>query len=341
MLSVAIVGGGNIAHSLAAAITLHQDVTVVIRRPIAWDLHLRFEQAGAQHTCPFEIRATHDICMVSDADVVFVALPQFAIDGIVSDLKNVLKCGATVVFVPAPAKTAGYAKELSAQGCRIVGIQRVPFISRTLEYGHSVRISEPRAVHKIFASDEAVLQELATLCRKWFGGAVKYLSSFLSFAFSNSNPLLHPARLKVLLEGGDNGKYVHCPYFYAEWTDESSELYVAADKEMYKVFKKISPESARIDYESVLDHYEVASADALTQKIRSIESFKKILAPWKQDIDSNWVPDYESRYFTEDIPFGTSIIQSYARAMDIKTPTIDEFMNIVPMGDKNHGLTSM
>ena len=329
MTSVSIIGGGNIAHSLAAVITQYQDVTVVTRRPDAWDSHISFEQAGVPHLCPFAVRATCDVVTVNDADVVFVALPQFAVGGVVMDLARTLKHGAIVVFVPAPAKTAEYAEALSAAGCQAVGIQRVPFISRTLEYGHSVRISDPRAVHKIFAPDGATLQKLTPLCQKWFGGSVEYLSSYLSFAFSNSNPLLHPARLKVLLDGGDNGKYEQCPYFYADWTDASSELYLDADGEMYSVFSKIATDAARSDYESVFDHYGVTSADALTQKIRSIKSFKPILAPWKQSDRGSWVPDYKSRYFTEDIPFGTSVIQSYARHEDINTPTIDGFVKIM------------
>lgn len=334
MTSVSIIGGGNIAHSLAVAITQHQDVTVVTRRPDAWSTHVSFEQAGVRHLCLFAVRATCDIVTVNDADVVFVALPQFAVGGIVSDLAHILKHNATVVFVPAPAKMPEYAEALSAAGCQSVGIQRVPFISRTLEYGHLVRISDPRAAHKIFALDGATLQKLTPLCQKWFGGSVEYLSSYLSFAFSNSNPLLHPARLKVLLDGGDNGKYVQCPYFYADWTDASSELYLAADREMYSVFSKIAPEAARRDYESVLAHYDVTSSYALTRKIRSIESFKKILAPWKQYAEGWWEPDYESRYFTEDIPFGTKAIQSYARQVNVETPTIDMFIREISRARK-------
>lgn len=332
MTSVFIIGGGNIAHSLAAVITQYQDVTVVTRRPDAWDTHIGFEQAGVLHLCPFAVHATSDIVAVNDADVVFVALPQFAVGGVVFDLARTLKHGAIVVFVPAPAKTAEYAEALLATGVQTVGIQRVPFISRTLEYGHLVGISDSRAAHKLFALDGATLQKITLLCQKWFGGSVEYLSSYLSFAFSNSNPLLHPARLKVLLEGGDKAKYAQCPYFYAEWTDESSELYITADHEMYSVFSKIAPEAARRDYESVFDHYNVTSVDALTQKIRSIESFKKILAPWKQDVDGVWVPDYESRYFKEDIPYGTKAIQSYARQLNIETPTIDILIREITKG---------
>lgn len=326
MKSVAIVGGGNIAHSLAAAITMHQDVVVVTRRPDAWGVRMKFEQGGELQRCPYEISATSDFNSISDADIIFITLPQFVIEETIAKLTKVVKVGASVVFVPAPAKTSDYAESFATFGCKVVGIQRVPFISRTLEYGHLVRISEPRKVHKLVVSDDSMRGEWNGLCCNWFCGHSEYLSSFLTFAFSNSNPLLHPARLNVLLGGGDNGRYKECPYFYAGWTDESSELYVAADKEMQKVFAACSPKAAECDYESVLSHYGVMTAQELTQKIRSIESFKPILAPWKQCDDGTWIPDYDSRYFTEDIPFGTQVIQAYARREGISTPVIDKMI---------------
>ena len=163
---------------------------------------------------------------------------------------------------------------------------------------------------------------------------MSYLSSFTSFVFSNSNPLLHPARLVELLHGGDMGVYERCPYFYAEWTDKSSEYYIVADREMYEVFNACAPESASVDYESVLEHYGVVNAAELTAKIRSIESFKKIRAPWKENSSGQWEPDFNSRYFTEDIPYGTRIIQQYARKAGIETSMIDYMINNCPPPSK-------
>lgn len=38
---------------------------------------------------------------------------------------------------------------------------------------------------------------------------------------------------------------------------------------------------------------------------------------------NSWQQDFESRYFTEDVPFGASIIQKYARSVEIEAPTLD------------------
>ena len=330
MESVFIYGGGNIAHSLAAAISMHQPVNVITRRPEAWGDRLAWAQNGKVGHCKYDVRATSDVEGISQADLIFIALPQFAIDESLGKILPNMKQGATVVFVPAPAKCGEYAQLIKSAGGNIVGFQRVPYIARILAHGHNVQISGARVVHRLAVSDDKLKDMWTNICARWFDGATEYLSSFMTFAFSNSNPLLHPARLKVLLGGGDNGKYKECPYFYAGWTDESSELYIAADKEMRKVFSTCAPEAAACDYESVLKHYGVTTAQELTDKIRSIESFRSILAPWKKGQDGMWEPDLDSRYFTEDIPFGTKIMQEYARRNSIPVPTIDKLAGLVP-----------
>lgn len=325
MNSVCIYGGGNIAHSLAAVISVKQPVTVVTRHPDIWVDRLSFVQGGLMHNGGYDVTATSDASVVSGADIVFIALPQFAIDEAIATLLPNLRSGTEVVFVPAPARTAEYVKRIADNGCSVVGFQRVPFISRICEYGKSVSISYPRQVNKLVVSKREMRGEWVVLVQEWFGSKAEYLSSFLSFTFSNSNPLLHPARLVELLKGGDCGKYDRCPLFYAEWTDASSELYIKADEEMFNVFRAYAPECAMSDYESAFDHYEVSSSQALTQKIRTISSLKNILAPWVH-IGDKWEPDYKSRYFTEDIPFGTKMIQDYARKVGVKTPVIDDMI---------------
>lgn len=329
MESVAIYGGGNIAHSLAAVLSRYMPVKVLTRRPALWDSSLAFEQAGLVKKSKYPIAATANINELVGVDIVFVALPQFALDEAVSTIGLNMKTGATIVLVPAPAKSDEYAKTLLKCGLKVVGFQRVPFIARIGDYGHSVSISSPRAVHKLMVSDVSMELDWRRKCGKWFGGDVCYLSSFASFAFSNSNPLLHPSRLYALLCDGNNGMYERCPLFYAEWTDISSELYVEADKEMYKVFSKREPSAAQVDYESILDHYEVSSPSELTYKIRSIAAFKSILAPWKTETSGCWIPDCESRYFTEDIEYGTKVIQASGDKVGIDTPIIDLMISTI------------
>ena len=319
-MKVFVVGGGNIAHSIAAKLSRTMPVTVLTRRPAAWGSRLELHQNETVCESKFQVVATSENEAISDGDVVFVALPQFAMEITLDRIIASLKEGATVVFAPAPARIARYAEVLARRGVRTVGFQRVPYISRIIEYGKSVRISDEREIHKIVVSEPSMRAEWDERCRRLFGGKVEYLSSFLALAFSNSNPLLHPARLSVLLE---RTYYDRMPLFYEEWTDRSSELYIKADREMLDVMKRFPQIDLSVDYESVLDHYGVSSARELTNKIRSVLSFKGLAAPYKANGQGRFVPDFQSRYFTEDVPYGTMQIQRLARKVGVWTPVID------------------
>lgn len=325
---ICICGGGHIAHSLAAVLSDDgESVYVYTRNPQSWGSSLMYEKGAdlVLHKSKGRLSASNDVGIISDCDCVVIALPRFAIEDVLNQIESVLHEGQTVVFIPAPSGMEKVVEKLAIRGIDTLGFQRVPYVARTISYGHSVWISDVRNEHKIAFSRSGIVERWRRFFESKLGGRVVELSSFLSFTFSNSNPLLHPARLVELLKGGDCGKYDKCPLFYAEWTDASSELYVKADEEMFAVFRAYAPEYAMSDYESVFDHYEVSSVQALTQKIRTIASLKNILAPWVQ-IGDKWGPDYKSRYFTEDIPFGTKIIQDYARKVGVKTPVIDDMI---------------
>jgi hypothetical protein len=40
--------------------------------------------------------------------------------------------------------------------------------------------------------------------------------------------------------------------------------------------------------------------------------------------DGRWIPDFTSRYFTEDFPFGLQFIYNLARKHNLSTPNIDK-----------------
>ena len=84
----------------------------------------------------------------------------------------------------------------------------------------------------------------------------------------------------------------------------------------------------------ILEYYESTDAESLTAKISSIPAFQTIVAPMKETTEG-WVPDFSSRYFTEDFPFGLKYIQEIANSLNINVPTIDKVLKwglkVVPL----------
>jgi hypothetical protein len=76
---------------------------------------------------------------------------------------------------------------------------------------------------------------------------------------------------------------------------------------------------------TILDYYESTDAVSLTNKLKSIQAFKGLKSPMKK-VDGGYIPDFGSRYFTEDFPYGLHIVQSQARQHGVSTPMIDEIL---------------
>ena len=324
MARVSIIGGGNVAHALAAMFAREDTVTVITRRPNLWNNQLLFSLDGKLFKTSRLIYATSSMSYVSESRIIVVALPQFAVESVLSELVRHVMSRSTIIFIPAPAKISQYAR-MFVKDVGVVGLQRVPFVARIAEYGKLVKISGCRAVHRIAFSESVDVDAISALIKNLAGGQVETMSSLLALSFSNSNALLHPSRLCVLFKEWRNRTYCHNPLFYGEWTDASSELYVSADMEMRRVMQHFSELNLETDYESVFDHYEVSSAHELTEKLRSIPSLNKLSSPMIKR-GNEWYPDFDSRYFTEDVPYGTMAIQRCARDVSAETPTIDRMI---------------
>ena len=109
--------------------------------------------------------------------------------------------------------------------------------------------------------------------------------------------------------------------FYSDWTDEASQLLIDMDTEFFRLLHVLPVNPGAIP--SVLDYYESTDAASLTEKLHSIEAFKGILSPMKK-VGDGFVPDFHSRYFTEDFPYGLAIVHRLMHEHHIPSPYINK-----------------
>ena len=77
---------------------------------------------------------------------------------------------------------------------------------------------------------------------------------------------------------------------------------------------------------SLKEHYESKTAEELTDKISHIPSFAGITSPMEQIGVDKWIPDWNSRYFTADFPYGLAIIKGLAELFEAEVPMIDNVL---------------
>ena len=156
-----------------------------------------------------------------------------------------------------------------------------------------------------------------------FKTPTKLLGSYYAVSLSNSNPLLHTARLYSMWKDWmPEMGYDKNPEFYSDWTLEASEILIAMDNEFQEILRTIGLEKGVIP--AVLDYYESIDAVSLTRKLQSITAFKGILSPMKINRYGKFEPDFTSRYFTEDFPYGMRFIVETAKKYEVNIPVISK-----------------
>ena len=260
--------------------------------------------------------------VVADADILLLCLPGYSIRETLLRVRDAIRPGTAVGSIVSSTGFFFEAMEVLPKTVPLFGLQRVPFIARTKEYGHSATLLGYKNQLHVAIEQTGQKEELRQTLERLFGTPTRLMQNFYEVSLSNSNPLLHPARLYDLWHDWQKGDcYPRIPLFYGEWTRQASELYIAMDDELQALLRKLPVTPGSIA--TVLDYYESKDAESLTDKLRNIEAFKGILAPMRQTDDGLYLPDFQSRYFTEDFPYGLAIVLRLMQEQGIEAPNID------------------
>ena len=322
MTKVCICGGGSLAHVCAGVLSSQPDVEVNIftRKPELWSHQLEVtDSRGKVYNGNLNIISNSPEEAFKDCNIVFLCLPGFAIEGTINSIKPYIG-NAVVGSIVCSTGFFFAAHRILGEDARLFGFQRVPYIARTKEYGHTANLLgyKPQlaiAVENV-EDNEAFRQLVETL---WMT-PVKLLGSHYEVSLTNSNPILHTGRLYSMWKDWDGEVYDHNILFYKEWTNEASQMLIDMDAEFMQLLEVLPVTKGAIP--SLLEYYESHDAESLTRKISSISAFQNITSPMKE-VDGGWVPDFESRYFTEDFPYGLKFIVELAKDKNIDCPNLN------------------
>ena len=250
-----------------------------------------------------------------------LCLPGYAIRETLLQIREYLRPDAAVGSVVSSTGFFFEAMELLPSSQTLFGFQRVPFISRIVDYGHKARLMGYKESLNLAVEHSDQPESLSHVLADMLQTPIHLLGSYYEASLSNSNPLLHPSRLYSLWKDWHEGvTYDHIPLFYEEWTEEAARLYIEMDNELQALLEQLPVRKCSIA--TVLDYYESTDATSLARKLQSIEAFKGILSPMKETEDG-YVPDFHSRYFTEDFPYGLAIVHRLTHERGVPSPTID------------------
>ena len=325
-MKICICGGGNLGHVTAGFFAAQEDlqVSLLTTKPERWSQYLEVVDVnGKTYKGKLEKISSEPKDVIPEADIILVCLPGFAIHdvlcSIVPNLNNKTWVGTVV-------SSTGFffeAMKVLPKNQPLFGFQRVPFISRVINYGRVAEMKGYKGSLSVAVEQTDKREEVRATLEKLFMTPTKLLDSYYEVSLSNSNPLLHTARLYTMWKDWQPGMdYDENPEFYCDWTIEAAQLLIDMDKEFQELLRKIGLKEGAIP--SVLQYYESTDAVSLTDKLHSIPAFKGIASPMIVNQFGKYEPDFSSRYFTEDFPYGMRFIVETAKAYNVNTPNIDK-----------------
>ena len=328
MRGICICGGGSLGHVVAGylAATKPVKVNVLTQRPERWSREIVVDTPdGRVLHGGLNVVSSDPAEALSGVDVVLLCLPGFAIRDELIKIRPYLNKDTYVGSVFSSTGFFFEAMQLLDEDLPLWGFQRVPFIARTEEYGHSAHLLGYKSAHNIAVERCDDKEGFRALIESLFDAPVTLLSNYYEASLTNSNPLLHTSRLYTMFGGENEGRvFPRMILFYEEWTVEAAQLLIDMDEEFFTILRYLPVSEGYLP--RILDYYESHDAESLARKLSSIQGFKGITSPMKETAEG-WVPDFASRYFTEDFPYGLRYIWELAHQLNIDVPYIDKVYN--------------
>lgn len=328
-MKICVVGGGHIGTTLTCYIKhVHPEyqVSLYTRRPELFSEEIKcndIEQAISYNVHPDHI--TNDASVAAkDADIIYIALPHFAIEKAFEDIAPHVSKTAYIGVLPGGGGCEFFFNKYFTPEQTLFGFQRVPFTAKNEIYGKETNLKSWKPFSVVGTLCPSRIDAACEIIEKC-GLKTRKASNYLEVALTPTNPILHTSRTYELFGSYPaDHKYNEKMKFYVGWSDKASITLFAMDKELHNLLDSMQG----IDTTAIrplTEHYESPTIEALTAKINSIPTFQSVYAPMKE-VDGKYMADLSSRMFTEDFPWGLVVIRSYFEIFNIPSPKIDEVL---------------
>lgn len=340
-MKITVIGGGNIGTLMAAEMAYKgHAVTIYTSKPERWSKEITVLNDHGNVMLTGKLAGITGSLeeAVSEAELIWVAVPAELFVNLGKQLERFIQPGQMVGIVPGSGGAEFAFRGVIERGCTFFGLQRVHSIARLEEYGRSVYMLGRKRKLELGAIPAKAAAELSGMVSAFFDMPCTALPNYLSVTLTPSNPILHTTRLYAMFKDYKPGTvYPRNFLFYEEWTQQASEMLIACDAELQELCKTIPLDLSAVV--SLRKYYESPTPEAMTKKISGIKAFKGLVSPMVQ-CAGGWVPDFNSRYFSTDFPYGLKLIKDLAGVFGVATPNIDAVWNWYAEFDPKHAVSA-
>lgn len=330
-MKVCIVGGGHIGTTLACYIKYFDSSKVVslfTRSPEKFVLPIKCNdwEGKVSYEVTIDCISSNPAIAADKADIVFIALPHFAVEKAFCDIAPYVSDTAFIGVLPGGGGCEFFFGKYFSEKQTLFGFQRVPFTAKLEIYGKETNLKSWKPYSVVGTQKSNRLDDACNMIESC-GLRTKKAANYLSVALTPTNPILHTSRMYELFGQYDrNHIFEEKCKFYVGWTDETSRTMLTMDLELQGLLSNIT----ELDTSAILPltkHYEAPTIEAMTAKINGIMTFQSVYAPMKlAESGKGFVADTDSRMFTEDFPWGLAIFRAYCDFFNTKAPMMDKVL---------------
>jgi hypothetical protein len=342
-----ICGGGNAGHAIAVAASkeFEGDIDWLVgSEQKAEILRSGAAKDGVHATGVITGRADRLRTISSDpaelipgADIVMVVVPAFMHATVLARIEAHICDGVMIGILPTRGGVEFEATNLLRGGRRgtFFGLQTLPFSARVGTFGESVHVGAVKSTVVFAALPAGDAPTVANRLSNVFGTHFAAADGFLSLTLGNPGQFIHPGLMYGHYRSWRGEEYDQdtIPMFYAGATDEMGEFVATLSREAIEVARAIEAESPglvdldsvapvhdwlRSSYANVTDDTSTVATCFRTGPIQARKAPVREIAPGR------FLPEFNYRYLTEDVPYGLVITRGFAELAGVATPAIDE-----------------
>ena len=347
-IQIAICGGGNAAHVLTGLLSSRKEYSVHVYTPFG-DEAQRWQDGVAQAGGITVVTTNGKVlgrpssigsdpsAAVAGSQLILLALPAFAHESIIKQIAEHIPPGAWVGALPARGGFDLCARDILSRRSKeigIFGLQTLPWACRIQQYGQQVMILGTKEQVDLTAWPPALANIISSSLQAPLGVKLNPIASFLSLTLADTGQLIHPGIMYGLFHDWTGESYERPRLFYQGVDASIAETLQQMSDEVQVVRRALEAHYPELDLSAVRPLGEwlqrsyrrsIEDSRTLQSSFTTNRSYAGLPAPMQQR-DGGFIPDFHSRYLSEDVPFGLLVTRGIAELAGIVTPVVDSVL---------------
>ncbi len=343
-MQISICGGGNAAHTLAGLLAAQGELKVNVYAPFdreAERWRQRMSEQGVTVTtplgstegCPERVSAEASE-VIPGSNIILLALPAFGHEAMLKQIAPYIPEGAWVGAMPARGffdLCAQDVLEQKADAVTLFGLQTLPWACRIVEYGQKVNVMGVKEHVDLASCPVNEAEQISALLGDLLDLHLKPMTGFLSLTLAGTGQLIHPGIMYGLFHDWQGETLIEAPPFYQGVDLETAEILEQLSAEIQTLRTSLEERFPGLDISAVRPLQEwlsrsynsdIEDTATLQSCFVTNRSYAGLLAPVKSH-NGGFVPDFQSRYLAEDVPYALIATRGVSELAEVPTPVMD------------------